>query len=654
MEHPKRLTYFSAKSGCMKSNILPKQILYLLIVYATVICFFFLFRLFILPLNIEAFSQILSEDGGLTLILKAFVMGFRFDTVIACYILAPALLALSVAYFLNIKNKGFYRSIHYFILILFSLCFTVSLADIPYFRFFFNRFTVQAFAWMDNPDFVFKMIIQEPSYLVVLVGLVVIIAFYAFLMKKIYRKHLKPLTETHYNPTGRVKLLNIFIFILFVGACFLGIRGRLEQKSPIRVGTAYFSNNPLINQMGLNPNFTLIKSIEEKSKLAKKELNLMDKNEAQTFVKQEFERMKADTIGQREVVFEKNTNVVLVIMESMGTCYIGHFGNETLTPNIDTLIKNSVSYENVYTAGIHTHNGVYSTLFGQPAFMDKHSMHYTIIPKMEGGLPETLKENGYNTYYFTTHDDQFDNIGGFLSANGIEKIISVQDYPSSEIKSTLGVPDHVMFERVITEMNARNSDKPFFTAILTGSNHTPYILPENISLKTKSKDIKNKLIEYSDWAIGKFIEEAQKTEWFSNTLFVFIADHGAYKGVSRFEIALTYHHTPFFFYAPEKLTPKKIAHIGLQIDTPAMICSYLGIENNKTLGIPFDIHPRKYAYFSADDKVGVLDEEYFYIWNKNGQEYLYKYKTPDNTNYLKQYPEKANEMKKYAFSMIMN
>src|SRR5690606_5841343 len=117
---------------------------------------------------------------------------------------------------------------------------------------------------------------------------------------------------------------------------------------------------------------------------------------------------------------------------------------------------------------------------------------------------------------------------------------------------------------------------------------------------------------------------------------------------------LTYHHTPFFFYAPEKLTPKKIAHIGLQIDTPAMICSYLGIENNKTLGIPFDIHPRKYAYFSADDKVGVLDEEYFYIWNKNGQEYLYKYKTPDNTNYLKQYPEKANEMKKYAFSMIMN
>src|SRR5690606_13305790 len=206
--------------------------------YATVICFFFLFRLLILPLNSDAFSQILNQNEGLSLILKAFVMGFRFDTVIACYVLAPAFLALAIAYFLNIKSKIYYKSVHYFILILFSLCFTVSLADIPYFRFFFSRFTVQAFAWMESPAFVFKMILQEPSYLVFLVGLVIVIVFYVFLMKKIYRKHLKPLTETHYNPTGRVKLLNIFIFILFVGACFLGIRGRLEQKSPIRVGTA--------------------------------------------------------------------------------------------------------------------------------------------------------------------------------------------------------------------------------------------------------------------------------------------------------------------------------------------------------------------------------------------------------------------------------
>ena len=85
-----------------------------------------------------------------------------------------------------------------------------------------------------------------------------------------------------------------------------------------------------------------------------------------------------------------------------------------------------------------------------------------------------------------------------------------------------------------------------------------------------------------------------------------------------------------------------------------MISSYLGIENNKTLGIDFETYPRLYGYFSADDKLGVIDDEYYYIWNKNGTEYLYNYKTSDKTNYIIQKKDKAKQMQKYAFSMLMN
>jgi phosphoglycerol transferase MdoB-like AlkP superfamily enzyme len=636
---------------------LPKHLHYILAAYFVVICFFFLFRLVILPLNTEAFSALLNEEAqGFWLIVKAFIMGFRFDTVIACYVLAPVSLALIGAYFLNIKSLLYYKIIHYFTLIVFSICFIISLIDIPYFNFFFNRFTIQGLAWMDSPDFVFKMIVQDPTYLLSLVGLLLIISLYVFIMRKFFRHYLasQAEVETLVKSTLKTRLITAFVSIFLLGFLFLGIRGRLEQKSPIRVGTAYFSNNPLINQMGLNPIFTFIKSLEEKSKIAKTELNLMDKTQAQAFVKAEFERMRATKTGERELVFDKNTNVVLVMMESMGTCFIGDFGAEKLTPNLDQLIHQSVSYDNVYTAGIHTYNGVYSSLFGQPALMDKHTMHYTIIPEVKGGLHAVLKENGYNTYYYTTHDDQFDNIGGFLSANGAEKIVSVHDYNSSEVKSTMGVPDHVMFNKIIEQLNSRESDKAFFVSVLTGSFHSPFVLPEDISLQTKSEELKDKMIEYADWAIGKFIQDAKKSDWFDNTLFVFVADHGAYKGVSPYEIAMSYHHTPYLFYAPGKLTPKRVENIGLQIDTPAMIYSYLGIDNQQTLGIDFDIHPRKYAYFSANDKLGVLDEEYFYIWNRNGQEYLYKYKTKDRTNYIKSMPERANEMKQYGFAMLMN
>ena len=79
----------------------------------------------------------------------------------------------------------------------------------------------------------------------------------------------------------------------------------------------------------------------------------------------------------------------------------------------------------------------------------------------------------------------------------------------------------------------------------------------------------------------------------------------------------------------------------------------MGIENDKTLGIDFETYPRSYGYFSADDKLGVIDDEYYYIWNKNGKEYLYKYRTSDRTNYINQKKDKAKQMQKYGFSMLM-
>lgn len=632
----------------------PKQVLYLFWAYLIGISFFFLFRLAILPLNIDSISEILSQKGGLILLFKAFFMGFRFDSLISCFALSPILISFIIAYFFNIKNRIFYKVNHYFLVVLYSIFFSISSVDIPYFKYFFNRFNIQALTWMDNPQFVFKMIVEEPSYIVFVFAFIGIIFLYSWLMLKIYKRFLRvKLEKNERNPSLKTYIINSIIFIILIGLCFLGMRGRIEKKSPMKVGTAYFSSNPLINQMGLNPNFTFIKSVEEKMKEKNKPLNLMDKKEAKLYVENEFREMRASG-EKRDIVLDKNTNVVLIIMEAMGTCNIGHFGNTlNLTPNLDNLINSSVSYENVYTAGIHTYNGVYSSLFGQPALLDKHSMNLTIIPKMEGGLPGVLRENGYSTIYFTTHDDQFDNIGGFLLANGIERIVSVNDYPKNEVKSTLGVPDHIMFSRAIEEIGKMDKRKPFFATLLTSSNHGPYILPDDIPLKTKSKDIKDKIIEYSDWAIGQFIEKAKQTAWFENTVFVFIADHGAYKGTTNYELPLSYHHSPLIFYCPSKLGAKKVENIGLQIDISAMVSSYLGIENNKTLGIDFETYPRKYGYFSADDKLGVIDDEYFYIWNKNGEQYLYKYKTNDKTNYINQNRGKANEMQKYGFSMLM-
>ncbi|MBQ2076485.1 MAG: LTA synthase family protein, partial [Bacteroidales bacterium] len=226
-------------------------------------------------------------------------------------------------------------------------------------------------------------------------------------------------------------------------------------------------------------------------------------------------------------------------------------------------------------------------------------------------------------------------------------------YPMKEIKSTLGVPDHIMFERAIQELDNIDSSKPFFACLMTASDHNPYILPDDIPFKPKSTEISKKIIEYADWAIGKFIEDAKKRQWYENTLFIFVADHGA-SGSSIYNMSLQYHHIPMIFYAPSQIKPQENRQIALQIDLGPTVLGMLfpDIKANN-LGIDLQRQKREYAYFCSDENIGVLDSTYFLIHRiSDGDEGLYQYKENDTFNYVERKATRTENMRKYAFSMI--
>jgi len=255
-------------------------------------------------------------------------------------------------------------------------------------------------------------------------------------------------------------------------------------------------------------------------------------------------------------------NVIVVIMESMSAAKMKRYGNtDNLTPFLDSLSMHSVYFDKYYTAGEHTFNGVFSTLFSFPALYRFHPLKQI---KQYMGIAYTLKNIGYSTSYFTTHDGQFDNIEGFLHANYFDHIISQSNYPNEEVKTTLGVPDDFMFRFSMPILNDfSQSGKPFFAAFMTASDHGPYYIPEYF--KPHTSDIKKQIVEYADWSLGRFIQLARKQKWFDNTIFVFTADHGAALKVS-YPIPLNYHHSPLIIYAPKLLEPKTYENISGQID----------------------------------------------------------------------------------------
>ncbi|MCF6241169.1 MAG: hypothetical protein L3J74_07480 [Bacteroidales bacterium] len=134
--------------------------------------------------------------------------------------------------------------------------------------------------------------------------------------------------------------------------------------------------------------------------------------------------------------------------------------------------------------------------------------------------------------------------------------------------------------------------------------------------------------------------------------FCFYADHGAALNVN-YDIALNYHHEPFIIFAPKILKPKLFSKIGGQIDVFPTIMGILKQSYvNNTLGIDLIHENRPYIFINADDKIGVLDNQFFLILKKPGDKALYKYNNLDKTNYINTYKSKADSMEVYAKSNL--
>ena len=68
------------------------------------------------------------------------------------------------------------------------------------------------------------------------------------------------------------------------------------------------------------------------------------------------------------------------------------------------------------------------------------------------------------------------------------------------------------------------------------------------------------MYQYTDWAIAEFFKNASKEEWFKNTVFVLIADHGQ-NFDPTYDLPLSYFHVPMIFYSPVLIKPEKYENI---------------------------------------------------------------------------------------------
>ena len=625
---------------------------YLLIVYLLGIVYFTAFRLVETWAFLSNSAEAIDMKG---LYGYALYTGWRFDTLVCCYILALPLLMMLIGEFTRWRARWWYKVAHYFINVCFTACFFACAADIPYFCYFYSRLDVVSLTWGDTPGMVLSMIFGELEYVLALLAFVAVAVSWWFATRAVFRRVLdKPLLRAEGPVEAAPLQVTIPLALLLIFALFVGMRGRLNRKSPLRVGSASFCDVPFLNQIGLNPAFTFMKSVEEVNKSRNQPVQLVSEEEAEAVYSEQLNMPIDSLLSQSAVVLPEGTNVVLIIMESMATektCLSA--SGESMTRHLDSLMAGGRIYTNAWSAGVHTYNGIYSSLYGHPAIMARHMMKGSSIFRM-CGLPQTLQGMGYQTAYFMPHDADFDNMRGFLYNNGFSEVYGQSEYDPDEVVGTWGVPDHVLFDYALEHCNKVAAEgQSFFTTVMTCSDHSPYIIPEGIDFTpVNNNHVEYAVVEYADWSIGRFMQQAAQQPWFQNTLFVFVGDHGAARPCP-YDMSLPYNHVPLLFYAPGRVAAERIDRPALQLDITATVLSMLEPQPaNHTLGVDLQRYRRPYAYFSADDKVGVISEGgLFWLWRvKEERESLYRLGSAEDI--ISQLPDSAAAMRRYAFGMI--
>lgn len=274
---------------------------------------------------------------------------------------------------------------------------------------------------------------------------------------------------------------------------------------------------------------------------------------------------------------EQRLNVMLITVESLSADYMEAFANqENLTPNLDALSKQSLFFSQYYATGNRTVRGLEALTLGIPPTAGSAVVRR---PHNDGlfSLASVLNKKGYDSKFIYGGYGYFDNMNTFFAGNGYQ-VIDRTDFSEDEqvFANVWGVADEYLYLRSLREADKSYAAKrPFFSIVMTTSNHRPYTFPQGRIDAPQKKW--SSAVKYTDWAIANFLQQAKQKPWFNDTIFVISADHCA-GSAGKTAVPVERYHIPLIVYAPKHINPKQIDQLASQMDVPPTILGLLNMD----------------------------------------------------------------------------
>jgi phosphoglycerol transferase MdoB-like AlkP superfamily enzyme len=510
---------------------------------------------------------------GVVELLKMFALGFMYDVVSVAYFLIP------FAFFsIVLTDNAFYskwRSVvsHVFYIALSGLIVFGAVAEYFFWDEFGTRFNFIAIDYLIYTREVTHNIWESYNIPLVFSLIVALTALIAYL--SIRFKWFKTEIKSESSLLKRFQLgVIFFVFPLFT---FFGINQNIEpyfgnrynaelsKNGVYSLGSAYI-NNELDYMKFYVSNDTTAVFGEMRKQLATANASFTSNNV---------------TDLTRQITMQGETkpyNVILICDESLSASYLGCFGDTAhLTPNLDSLAKQSLFFTGLYATGTRTVRGMEAITLSTPPTPGSSLVRR---PGNENlfSLGSVFAQQNYDVKFLYGGYGYFDNMNYFFGNNGF-KIVDRSDFAKEEIDfaNVWGICDEDVFERSLKEADKSVAEgKPFFQYIMTTSNHRPYTYPDG-RIDIPSLTGRSGGIKYTDYAIGKLLREIKDKPWFKNTLVVVVADHCG-NSAGKASIDIEKYHIPFFIYNPEIVKPQQVDLQCSQMDVAPTILGVLNMS----------------------------------------------------------------------------
>ena len=581
-----------------------------------------------------------SENYTFLMLFKALLIGIKFDLRLAVILCFPQII-LSVLPYINITNSTLNKNIskiyNYTSIVILLLFYSV---DFGHYSYLGRRVDVGVLRFLENPQISAQMIWE--SYPVLLILIFLSFIFFGF-------KLLFELSYTILLTNQNIIAIRKKIFIINISGLIIlfSLWGTFKQY-PLRWSDAFFSNNPFISALGLNP----LLYYNDTRRFAKDDYNLERTKQYYPLLSEYFSIKKPDSkefnYGRtftRTTHSNQRPNIIIIFLESVGSNRLSALGNPlNVTPNLDHIIENGILFDQFYVPFIGTARSLFTMVTGIPDVARiKTSSRNPRINK-QYSIINDFKD--YEKHYIMGGSAGWANIRGFLQLNIHDLTITELHDLESPRLDVWGISDHDLFNESHQIFENIDKEKPFFAIIQTATNHRPYSIPkdvkefqiQNLSKKDVNRAGFNSVDQYNamrllDHAIGEYFSYAKNSKYFENTIFFLFGDHGTsdpwaeHMPLSDYELLLRSYHVPFIIYGPG-LKEKGVirSDISMLPDLMPTVAGFAGISyHNQTLGhdlMSLKDNQESYALIVDNDRayptIGIIGKQYYLTMYHDG------------------------------------